>query len=211
SLGNKSWQKFYGGSKADASDGENRLAKLNDNLFAIGGWSNSDDGDVGLNYGKEDYWFLAVDSGGNIISKKVLGGSDNDYMYSCRYIISRIFQVGQTYSDDYDILLSHGDGDGWVVELSNVDIIGEFNIDTLQIKVYPNPVNGGFNILLPDQFLQKKIFIEILSMNGIILQRDEVKTKNHQVLFAMKIAGTFLYQLKEDNGRVLVSGRLIVN
>ena len=109
SLGNKSWQKFYGGSKADASDGENRLTKLNDNLFAIGGWSNSDDGDVGLNYGKEDYWFLAVDSGGNIIGKKVLGGSDNDYMYSCRYITSRIFQVGQTYSDDYDILLSYGD------------------------------------------------------------------------------------------------------
>ena len=48
-------------------------------------------------------------------------------------------------------------------------------------------------------------------MNGIFLQREEVKTKNHQVLFPMKIAGTFLYQLKEDNGKVLAAGKLIVN
>ena len=78
SIGNLVWQKAFGGSDYDEvfSILENSAGN-----FVISGYTQSNDGDVSLNQGLEDFWLLEINSTGNIIWQKTYGGSDTDWGY----------------------------------------------------------------------------------------------------------------------------------
>src|SRR5579883_732980 len=69
------WQKVYGGSGDDEATS---IQQTKDGGYIVGGFSNSNDGDVTGNHGLYDYWITKIDSTGNIQWKKSLGGSFND-------------------------------------------------------------------------------------------------------------------------------------
>jgi len=84
SLGNKEWDKTFGGSYVDEL---RSLEQANDGGYIIGGFSYSG---IGGNKTQpnwdtiapisSDYWILKLDSGGNKLWEKVFGGTDYDHL-----------------------------------------------------------------------------------------------------------------------------------
>ncbi|EHQ27075.1 autotransporter outer membrane beta-barrel domain-containing protein [Mucilaginibacter paludis] len=113
------WQKSFGGSGDESA---NAIQQTKDGGYIIAGTSNSNNGDVSGNHGKEDFWVLKLNSAGSIEWQKSYGGSSSDYATSVKqtndggYIVS-----GQTFSKDGDITnnTSTIGGSFWVIKLSS--------------------------------------------------------------------------------------------
>ncbi|UUX91880.1 PKD domain-containing protein [Methanoplanus endosymbiosus] len=115
--GNLVWQKCLGGSNNDKGKS---IVQTSEGGYIVTGYTYSNDGDVSGNHGGEDMWVVKLDSGGNLVWQKCLGGSNNDKGKSIiqtsegSYIIT-----GHTYSNDGDVSGYHGDQDMWVVKLDS--------------------------------------------------------------------------------------------
>jgi len=114
------WQKSLGGSQDEQAYS---IQQTKDKGYIVAGYSSSNDGDVTGNLGG-DYWVVKLDSVGNIVWQKSLGGTEGDKAWSVEqttdggYIIA-----GQTYSSDGDVTGSHGDLDAWIVKLKSTGTI----------------------------------------------------------------------------------------
>ena len=118
STGNIVWQKSLGGSNDEVGS---FIQITTDGSYIITGHSNSNDGDVSGNHGSYDYWVVKLDSTGNIVWQKSLGGSNNEESYSCIQPTSDggyIF-AGSSISNDGDVSGNHGYNDYWVVKLDD--------------------------------------------------------------------------------------------
>ena len=113
--GNIIWQKALGGSNNDWAYSVQQTA---DGGYIVAGYTESNDGDVSRNHGGTDFWLVKLDSNGNIIWQKVLGGSDDDVAYSVQQMVNGGYiVVGVTGSNDGDVSGNHGNTDFWVVKL----------------------------------------------------------------------------------------------
>jgi len=114
--GNKIFSKVYGGSQNDVAYS---MTKGADGSLTMAGYTTSTDGDVSGARGSQDYWVINVSQAGKLNWQKVLGGTDADYASTIitdkdnGYIIG-----GISYSSDGDITGAKGEGDYWVVKLS---------------------------------------------------------------------------------------------
>lgn len=68
------WESCFGGTEWDEGTG----IIVSDSVYYVLGTTESVDGDISYNHGSVDIWFLSVDSHGNLISEKTLGGSKVD-------------------------------------------------------------------------------------------------------------------------------------
>jgi len=108
------WEKSYGGSNFDSALD---LSLGNDGLFICGS-SRSADGDVGENKGQNDLWILKVSLEGAMLWERSIGGSNIDFGYSvCQLNNGSLIAVGDTSSNDADILINKGFTDLLIVEL----------------------------------------------------------------------------------------------
>ena len=116
SSGNILWQKCLGGTNYDMA---NSIQQTNDGGFIVAGYTLSNDGDVSGNHGV-DAWVVKLNSSGNILWQKCLGGTSEDYAYSIQQTIDSGFIVaGYTKSNDVDVSGNQGRSDAWVVKLSS--------------------------------------------------------------------------------------------
>ena len=75
--GNLIWEKTYGGSNGDV--GFRIIPSFDGSLYVLGG-TNSNDGDISNNPTETlAIWVLKIDSDGNILWEKALGGSGAEY------------------------------------------------------------------------------------------------------------------------------------
>jgi hypothetical protein len=108
------WQKTYGGSDFDMA---NSVRQSIDGGYIISGYTSSDDGNVTVNHGGDDYWIVKTNASGTIQWQKSYGGSDLDVMPKISltndggYILA-----GHSYSNDGDVTGNHGQLDYWVVK-----------------------------------------------------------------------------------------------
>ncbi len=122
--GNLVWNKHYGGTGFEkfitAVPGP-------DGGYFLAGDAHSGDGDVGLHHGNyfdRDIWIVKVDSNGNKIWARVLGGTRED-------IISAVIPMpdggcylfGETASNDYDVSGLHGSNNGDIY-IARLDSLG---------------------------------------------------------------------------------------
>ena len=118
SAGNILWQQNYGGSGDDLADD---IRKTQDGGYIIAGATWSNDGDVSGNNGNMDFWVLRIDSIGNLLWQKTLGGSAVDRAHSVRETHDGGFIVaGWTRSVDGDVTGNHGNDDAWLVKLDSL-------------------------------------------------------------------------------------------
>lgn len=111
------WQKSLGGTGDDFGES---VVCTNDKGYVVAGWSNSLDGDVTGNHGGNDYWVVKLDSTGNIIWQKSLGGSGSDIAFSINNTSANGYVVaGGSASNDGDVTTNQGDYDFWIVLLNN--------------------------------------------------------------------------------------------
>ncbi|KKH97277.1 hypothetical protein EO95_16555 [Methanosarcina sp. 1.H.T.1A.1] len=120
--GNIDWQKCLGGSGYDFAYS---IQQTSDGGYIVAGHSDSKDGDVTENHGKDDYWVVKLDTKGNIDWQKCLGGSGYDFAYSIQQTSDGGYIVaGHSDSKDGDVAGNHGINDYWVVKLDtkgNID------------------------------------------------------------------------------------------
>ena len=119
------WVKLYGGSNEDIA---HSIIETSDGGYAVLGNTKSQDGDVSeKNTSDRDWFFLKLDQNGDILWKKIYGGSGDDHGHSViqtedeGYILA-----GYTSSKDgdidsitaYDDILQNGDPhDKWVIKI----------------------------------------------------------------------------------------------
>jgi len=117
--GNLIWEKTYGGSD---TEGFSRIIPTYYNNFYLLGLSFSSDGDISNDPYPDspDYWIVKIDSSGNIIWDKIVGGNMGEVLFSGDATLDGgVLAIGQTSSNDGDISLSYGGNDTWIVKLSN--------------------------------------------------------------------------------------------
>lgn len=116
--GNIQWQKCLGGTSNDWGYYVNQTT---DGGFFVAGYTASNNINVTGNHGNFDYWVLKLDSSGNIIWQKCLGGTNSDYMYYARQNFDGGFiLIGSSESNNGDVTGNHGNGDFWAVKLDSV-------------------------------------------------------------------------------------------
>ncbi len=134
SIGNLIWQKCLGGSGTD----EGFSIYINsDNEIVLGGYSGSNDGDITEHHGglgNADYWIVKVDSVGNLIWQKSLGGTASDEAFSIKQTADQGYIIaGWAASTDGDVTGHHGityNWDFWIVKLAPPCALNTFYADT---------------------------------------------------------------------------------
>lgn len=118
SIGNKMWQKPYGGSCTDLAD---KICMSSDSDYFCIGYSCSTDGDVTENKGIYDLWILKLRRDGSIKWERSLGSSNIDWG-QCATATSNggVIIGGLTTFVDGDVQCSlHGSCDSWVLKLDS--------------------------------------------------------------------------------------------
>lgn len=123
-VGNVLWNNLLGGSGSE-DGGEYGVFILPtiDGGYIVSSWSNStQSGDVtGINHGLGDYWVLKLNSSGQVIWNRLLGGNQSEY-YSAAALTSGggCVIVGTSHSNlNGDVTASnHGNGDYWLIKLN---------------------------------------------------------------------------------------------
>lgn len=107
--GNILWAKDFGGSKHDHPT---CIKQTVDGGFIMAGGSASNDGDVSNHHGTTntmDVWVVKLDSLGNLIWSKSIGGTENDFGLYVQCIPSGGYVVvGESISNDGDFSGHHG-------------------------------------------------------------------------------------------------------
>ena len=115
-LGNLQWERTLGGTMGEMAYS---IVQTSDDGFVVGGWTASMDGDVTVNKGQSDCWLVKLDVDGNIQWQKTIGGSQSEWINYLRVNnADAIILVGETTSNDGDVLGFSGARDFWVVKIS---------------------------------------------------------------------------------------------
>ncbi|HLG34860.1 MAG TPA: T9SS type A sorting domain-containing protein [Bacteroidia bacterium] len=154
SVGNIEWQKCLGGTSYDVAYS---IQTTDDGGYIVAGVTTSNDGDVsGWHSGYDsmgnplhDCWILKLDSIGNILWQKCLGGTNADGANSVQQTTDGEYIVaGWSNSYDGDATGNHGNIDCWIVKLDSVGNIqwqkslGGTNADVA--NSVQETVNGGY-------------------------------------------------------------------
>jgi hypothetical protein len=136
-LGSVIWKKCYGGSGGE--EGKSIIQDIDGN-YVFSANASSSNGDLTLNNGANDFWAVKIDSNGEIIWQKSLGGSNEDLIPNIVQTSDNNYvMAGFSQSSDFDLTENNGDFDYWVVKLS-----------TCNELYYADNDGDGFGDLLND-------------------------------------------------------------
>jgi hypothetical protein len=113
------WQSCFGGSEFDyATD----MVEFNNKFYILGN-TFSDDGDIFLLHGENDYWLVCTDNQGNMLWERTYGGSESDG--TCRILSTGkgyFYLLGTAFSSDGDITNDPyiGSPDYWIVKIDSL-------------------------------------------------------------------------------------------
>ncbi len=119
---NIQWQKSYGGSEYDTP---RKIAIDSDGNYIIAGITKSSNGDVsGFHAGPDsfdgDVWVIKLNSLGNLLWQKCLGGSNGENIEEMTLLNDNSIMIFATTSSlDGNVHDSHGGKDYWVVKLNS--------------------------------------------------------------------------------------------
>ncbi|PHR73726.1 MAG: hypothetical protein COA67_02685 [Lutibacter sp.] len=114
------WSKTYGGT---ADERGQSIIQTTDNGYLISGFSKSNDEDVSINFGSNDYWVAKLDATGTIIWEKSFGFSGTDQAFSSiqtldgGYLITGTLDVTASNQQGNDKNSKHAGGDYWAIKL----------------------------------------------------------------------------------------------
>jgi len=112
---NIQWQKCFGGTSLDWAKG---ILQTRDSNFVIAGWAESTDGGIDTSYGGADAWIIKYNNTGNLLWKKMYGGSASDYIFSITESnTGSLYLAGMTTSNDINVNGNHGGEDAWALKL----------------------------------------------------------------------------------------------
>mgnify|MGYP001224470389 CR=1 FL=1 len=116
SQGTLEWRNYYGGTSNDRSYDAIELVNGN---FILVGTTESSDVDVSDSQGSYDVWVVMIDSQGNLLWEKTLGGSEIDGANAVlQDAQGNIVVLGNSFSTDGNISYPKGGSDFWIATLN---------------------------------------------------------------------------------------------
>ncbi|HYV95763.1 MAG TPA: T9SS type A sorting domain-containing protein [Chitinophagales bacterium] len=115
--GNKIWTKVFGGALDEQAA---CVIETNDHAYLIAGYSDSNDGNVPDNKGKNDFWIVKLSQSGNVLWKKSYGGTKDDAARWIEKTPDNGFMItGYASSSNKDVSSNHGLYDYWVIRIDS--------------------------------------------------------------------------------------------
>jgi len=147
--GNLIWQKCIGSSVSDFAS--MMLVDSLDNIYTIG-YSHGNDGDITENNGLTDYWVAKLDSEGNLIRQRSLGGESPDHGKCISFTPDGGSIIGGYAMSNYGDVECDGpaptEGDIWIIKLDSLFNIqwkkcygGSYHESITDIQVFED---GGY-------------------------------------------------------------------
>lgn len=119
------WEKTFAGSNDEVF-----IDNIEDGAgnYIFSGTSNSNDGDLTLNYGLQDIFVVKTDGGGNYLWKKTFGGNNDDVILDLeKSNDGGVVFVSKSKSNSNNFSTNLGDFDFWVTKLdSNGNVVWNF-------------------------------------------------------------------------------------
>lgn len=140
------WERSYGGSGGDF--GKTICTAVNGN-FLLGGYTNSNDGDISGAIGNMDVFVMCIDSFGTINWQKNYGGSGNDFIHGLLATkdggaVIEGFTMSTDlpgYKDAYDVWLTKIDANGNIEWQKTYGGTGDDGLHGVDVKEHPQ---GGY-------------------------------------------------------------------
>ncbi len=205
------WQQCLGGSDYEMA---RSIDQTVDGGYIVFGQTQSIDGQVSGNHGGQlgDYWALRLDSVGNMVWQRCLGGSNSDLGWSARqssdggYVLA-----GSSKSTDGDVTGNHGGYDAWIVKLGPDDVGIAENEATAPFTLYPNPATDAVTISF-DRASAASVQLQIYDAAGRSVRTDFETTRimgerDVQVFLGDLPAG--IYELRLNTGGRWHARRLV--
>jgi len=112
------WQKTFGGNKNESALAMD--ATLDGGSIIAGYTTSSNIGDVGTTQGLSDYWIIRLNADGQMVWKKILGGTGDDQAEAIKQTADGGFVIaGYSSSANGDVTGNHGLQDFWIVKLDS--------------------------------------------------------------------------------------------
>lgn len=183
--GNIQWEKNYGGTD---SEWVNDIQATQDGGYIVVGNSQSSDGDLSENKGKQDFWVFKISGEGALLWEKSFGGSEAE---GCRSVVvtpgGGYLLVGFTESLDGDLERTDIFSDCWVIKLDSEGNLlwkrtyGGSNVeDAYEIKAHPE---GGYVLLG-----------SAASVDGDVLSNDDVLRNGEYWIVRLSEEGNIMWE-----------------
>lgn len=183
SMGSMIWDNCYGGG-AGGNCYPYNICKAADGSIWVGGVSTNSGAQVGTAYGRDDAWFLHVDSGGNYINSRVLGSSSYDMATMVFPLTNGNVLAGGFYDaldGTFAGMLTHST---WPYSSAFLTVFSPQTdaVTTIdngmqgKVKIYPNPANEFLNIH-SSQPIQTLTVVNILGQKMLQWQGNATETR----------------------------------
>jgi hypothetical protein len=144
--GELQWQRTFGGSGEEFGTS---IAQTPDHGFLLAGSTDSKDVDVIGNDGGVDLWLVKVDSIGNLVWQKTMGGTKPELAHCVVTTSDKgILLAGHSQSTNGDVTTNFGASDFWIVKLSP-EASSTSTPAALPLRLYPNPARQWITLNLP--------------------------------------------------------------
>jgi hypothetical protein len=197
SLGNKLWDKRYGGNKNNQGLWIDRAPGGG---YWVSGETNSDSSfDVSeLPYGSHDYWIFKIDDNGNKLWDHRFGGPG--YNHGAGFVImpdTSIFLYGYADTGTSAVKTDAGKGlyDYWIVHFKYTDSLSTVGVNNITdfsngISVFPNPTKDVVTITSGTGKIKQ---IELVNLMGETVQTQKINSSNTAQLNLQNFAPGFYF------------------
>jgi len=207
---NMIWEKSYGG-----SNGEHllRILPSSDSNYYLLGSSYSSNGDISIDPYPEstDYWIVKIDSSGNILWDRIIGGNMLDQMWTGTSTFDGgVLAYGWTGSEDGDVSVYYGAYDAWMVKFNSEGekewdfSIGTSGMDVGQAIIQTSDggylvggssrINDGGNLTCePHSFKAEAILVKLDSNRNIEWQQCYGGSDNDGVTALTEVSDGYIF------------------
>lgn len=203
STGSIEWQETYGGNDDDSLSS---FVKCLDGNYILCGSSLSgiSSDKTAPSNGSYDAWIIKINSIGNIIWQKTIGGNGSDgFNNVIETSANNFFLSGGTDSTISGDITQNPKGirDYWILKLSPENL-STINFTTTNVQVYPNPTTKTVNINFPQQ--NKKVAVTVVTLLGQIVQEKTYANLSKINLEINGAKGIYFVNVINENNEKLV-------
>ncbi|MBN8676665.1 MAG: T9SS type A sorting domain-containing protein [Chitinophagales bacterium] len=200
--GNLVWERTFGGSKEEYA----RSIIQKENGYIVVGVTQSVDGQVVGNDGGADLWLFKIDSLGNLLWQKTLGGSQDDLGHSViQTLDGGLALAGYARSNNGDVSGNHGSTDYWIVKLAPETSTTQTPA-AIPLNLYPNPANQWITLNLP---IIEHMQVSITDEQGRLLLSRTIRTDEKLDIAALP-PGIYWVSAVSKSGQVY-AGKFVKN
>lgn len=191
------WDRVYGGSQFDDAF---KIIQTPDSGLVIGGKTNSNDTDISVNKGNNDWWIIRLDKAHNLKWEKTFGTVASDQINVMTLTTDGYVLAGYMADNSGDLQNNHkGMSDIVVIKLKEnfKPTSVEETLQDADIKVYPSPTSGLVNIELSQGYENAKL--KVYNMMGKLLQANVTQHGAKRTIDLSSFAsGTYTIQVIHD-------------